>query len=164
MRKAIAMLAGTALAAGLLTAAPTGLARQGADDPPSHDANDDRGGERPGGSGGGSDESTGGGGNRDDVRVVRRCSAASSAKLKLSPEDGGVEVEFEVDENRIGKRWIVTLSRNGERVLRRAAVTRAPSGSFEVRSVVSPGSPRTNVIATARRPATGELCRVAASI
>ena len=63
------------------------------------------------------------------------CTKASTSKLKLSREDAGTEVEFEVDQNRNGVRWRVVLFRNGARVASRTAVTRAPSGSFEARFV-----------------------------
>jgi hypothetical protein len=56
------------------------------------------------------------------------------------------------------------VNRNGTRVLSRKATTNARSGSFEVRTVVSRGTPRTNVTAVARRAATGEVCRARASI
>ena len=49
-----------------------------------------------------------------DVLVRGTCTGPSSAKLKLSPEDGRIEVEFEVDQNRVGVRWQVVL-RNGNR-------------------------------------------------
>ena len=136
-----------ALAATLLATAPIALARHGADDPPG----DDRGGDR---------DRT----ERADVRRAGTCTLSSRAKIKLSPEDGRVEVEFEVDENRVGSRWGVTLKRNGKVVRSRAAVTRAPSGSFEVRAVIAPGSPRTRVAAVARRAATGEVCRAVATL
>lgn len=97
-----------------------------------------------------------------DVERRDRCTMGSTVKLDLSPEDGRVEVELEVDENRNGSRWAVTASRNGTRILKRTAVTRGPSGSFEVRRVVAPGSPRTRVSAVARRAATGEVCRISA--
>ena len=35
-----------------------------------------------------------------DVRVAGSCTGASTAKLKLSEENGRIEVEFEVDQNR----------------------------------------------------------------
>jgi hypothetical protein len=119
-----------------------------------------------GGSGGGSGGGGGGGGGGDDrdVRVAGTCTERSTAKIKLSPGDGGVEVEFEVDENRVGKTWNVVVNRNGTRVLSRKATTNARSGSFEVRTVVSRGTARTNVTAVARRAATGEVCRARASI
>ena len=97
---------------------------------------------------------------KDGVRVSGTCSKASTAKLKLSREDAGTEVEFEVDQNRNGVRWRVVLFRNGTRVASRAAVTRAPSGSFEAR-FVSAGAGR--FVARATSPS-GEICRAAASI
>lgn len=104
------------------------------------------------------------GGDDPDVERTAQCTMGSDVKLKLSPEDGRVEVEIEVDENRVGSRWSVTARRNGTRVISRSAVTRGPSGSFEVRKVVAPGSPRTRVAAVARRAATGEVCRVTATL
>ena len=44
---------------------------------------------------------------KDGVRVSGKCSKASTSKLKLSREDAGTEVEFEVDQNRNGVRWRV---------------------------------------------------------
>ena len=64
-----------------------------------------------------------------DVLARGSCTGASSAKLKLSPENGRIEVEFEVDQNRNGVRWNVVLTRNGVRVASLSRVTRGPSGS-----------------------------------
>jgi hypothetical protein len=97
---------------------------------------------------------------KDGIRVSGKCSKASTSKLKLSREDAGTEVELEVDQNRNGVRWRVVLFRNGTRVASRAAVTRAPSGSFEAR-FVSAGAGR--FVARATSPS-GEICRAAASI
>jgi hypothetical protein len=139
-------LAGLAIA-GALVAGPA-VARNGADDPPGDDS-------RPGRV----DDRRGGG---NDVRVAGTCTLRSSSKLKLSEENGGLEVEFEVDENRVGKAWRAGISVNGRTVATRRAVTRAPSGSFEVRAVV--GAPSgARVAAVARRAATGEVCRAAAT-
>lgn len=103
--------------------------------------------------------------NRADVRVAGSCTASTTATLKLSPEDGRVEVEFEVDQNRNGKRWSVVMVRNGTRVVSRTAVTRAPSGSFEVRAVIAAGSPNTRVTAVAKRSIPGgEVCRAVATL
>ena len=95
-----------------------------------------------------------------DVRVAGTCTKASSSKLKLSREDAGTEVEFEVDQNRNGVRWRVILFRNGTQVASRVRVTRAPSGSFEAR-FVSAGSGR--FVARATSP-TGERCTARASM
>ena len=144
------------MAAGLLIAAPVAIASHGADDPPGSDDNPARGG--------GGRRRNGGGGNARDVRVSGTCTLRSTAKLKLSPENGRVEVEFEVDENRNGKTWNVVMNRNGNRVVSRKAVTRAPSGSFEARAVIAAGAPKTTVTAVARRAATGEVCRATATL
>ena len=50
-----------------------------------------------------------------DGDVIKRgsCSGASDWKLKLSPQDGKIEVEFEVDSNRVGQTWQVRLTKNG---------------------------------------------------
>src|SRR3954468_6324622 len=72
-------------------------------------------------------------GGGDDVSARGSCTKSSSSKLKLSGDDGRIETEFEVDQNRNGVRWRVTLTRNGKRVVSTRATTRAPSGSFEIR-------------------------------
>lgn len=126
-------------ACAVLAAAPFALARNGADDA--------RG-----------DDSRRGGDDRADVRRSVACSAGATAKLTLGGEDGGrVEAEFEVDQNRTGVRWNVTWARNGRVVARRSAVTRAPSGSFEVRRVFAAGG---LIRATAVNPRGGERCSV----
>ncbi|HEV2726693.1 MAG TPA: hypothetical protein VGV34_00275, partial [Solirubrobacterales bacterium] len=38
--------------------------------------------------------------NDADVRKAGSCTGSTSAKIKLSPEDGRIETEFEVDQNR----------------------------------------------------------------
>jgi hypothetical protein len=97
-----------------------------------------------------------------DVLVRGTCTSASSSKLKLSPEDGLIEVEFEVDQNRNGVRWTVVLRRPARVVFRGARVTRGPSGSFELRRVVNDTVGGDRIIARATSPA-GEVCRAAAT-
>lgn len=96
-----------------------------------------------------------------DVLVRGTCTARSAAKLKLSSENSRIEVELEVDQNRNGVRWTVTLFRNGTPVARRVRVTRGPSGSFEARFVTAnrPGVDR--FVAKAARA--GERCSARAS-
>ena len=99
---------------------------------------------------------------RGDVRVAGTCTKASTSKLKLSEEDGRIEVEFEVDQNRNGVRWTIVLVQNGQRIARLTKVTRPPSGSFEARIVASnkPGSDK--FVARATSPS-GEVCTALAS-
>jgi hypothetical protein len=88
-----------------------------------------------------------------DVLVRGACTKSATSKLKLSREDGRIEVELEVDQNRNGVPWKVTLRRNGAVVVSTTAVTRAPSGSFEVRRVLGPG--KVLAVAVSR---SGERC------
>jgi hypothetical protein len=96
-----------------------------------------------------------------DVLVRGTCTAKSTSKLKLSAENGRIEVEFEVDQNRNGVPWTVVLTRNGTRVAQLARVTKAPSGSFEARKVIANGAGADVVKATARRA--GERCTARAT-
>jgi len=96
-----------------------------------------------------------------DGDIIRRgdCTARSDWKLKLSPENGRIEVEFEVDQNRNGQRWSIKMKRNGNVFWRGSRTTRPPSGSFEVRKLVRNGAGAEKIVARARNPRTGEVCR-----
>jgi hypothetical protein len=92
--------------------------------------------------------------------VIRRgsCSGRSDWNLKLSPEDGRIEVEFEVDQNVVGDRWRVRFRHHGDVVLRTTRTTHGASGSFEARAV-EPNHPGSDAFrARARNPSTGEVC------
>lgn len=95
-----------------------------------------------------------------DVLVRGACTGATTSKLKLSEEDGRIEVEFEVDQNRNGVRWTVTLRRPTALLVRTIRVTRGPSGSFELRRVVGNRAGPDRIIARATR-SSGEVCRAA---
>jgi hypothetical protein len=87
-------------------------------------------------------------------RTIRgACTQQSTSKLKLARDDRGVEVEFQVDQNRNGVPWNVALRRNGHRVASLKAVTHAPSGSFEIRRLIAGGSR-----ISARATRSGETC------
>ena len=97
-----------------------------------------------------------------DLRVAGKCTRASTSKLKLSRENGRIEVEFEVDQNRVGTRWTVTLRRNGNVARRVTRVTKAPSGSFELRAV-TPDGPGADTFRAEAVSTSGERCRAGAS-
>jgi hypothetical protein len=99
----------------------------------------------------------------DDTRVRGSCSGNSTSKLKVGPDDGRHEAEFEVDQNRVGVTWKVQLRLNGKLVTSTTAKTRAPSGSFEVRRLLAnrPGSDR--IAAKATSPS-GEVCTAAVTV
>jgi hypothetical protein len=95
----------------------------------------------------------------NDGRVIKSgdCSGASNWKLKAKPDDGGLETEFEVDQNHNGVKWNVVIRRNGKTVASGSRTTRAPSGSFDFeRTVGNPaGTDTISAVATRR----GETCR-----
>jgi hypothetical protein len=99
-----------------------------------------------------------------DGDVIRRgsCTASTDWKLKTGPENGRIEVEFEVDQNRNGQRWNVRLKRNGNVFWRGARTTQPPSGSFEVRRLTQDGRGAETIVARAKNPRTGEVCRAVA--
>jgi hypothetical protein len=97
-----------------------------------------------------------------DVLVRGTCTGSTTSKLKLSEENGRIEVEFEVDQNRNGVRWNVAIFRNGNRVARMTKVTAGPSGSFEARALLADGAGRETVRARATT-ASGAVCTAVAS-
>jgi hypothetical protein len=100
-------------------------------------------------------------GAKGDPGVIKRgkCTAASTWKLKAKNDDGRIETEFEVDQNRVGKRWRVTIVRNGSRVFTGIRRTVAPSGSFEVSRMLANAVGTDHIVATARALSSGERCR-----
>jgi hypothetical protein len=99
-----------------------------------------------------------------DVQKTGTCSKASTSKIKLRPDNGRIETEFEVDQNRVGQRWNVAISDNGVVVARTSATTQAPSGSFEVRRLLPNRVGTDSIVARATNPGTGESCVARASI
>ena len=98
-----------------------------------------------------------------DVIQEGRCGASSDWKLKLSPENGRIEVEFEVDQNVSGDRWRVKIRHDGDRVFRGTRTTRGASGSFEVRIVEDDRAGADTFRARARNLSTDEVCRGSAT-
>jgi hypothetical protein len=95
------------------------------------------------------------------VLVRGVCTQQSTSELKVSREDRGIEVEFQVDQNRNRVPWKVALRRNGHRVALLRAVTRAPSGSFTVRRVIAGRLGPNHISARAIR--SGETCAASAA-
>jgi hypothetical protein len=93
-----------------------------------------------------------------DVINEGNCSAASTWKLKASPENGKIEVEFEVDQNVRGQTWAVTLKRNGKIFFSGNKVTKGPSGSFAVRQVISNLPGDDSIVGKAKNLSTREVC------
>ena len=100
-----------------------------------------------------------------DGDVVRRgqCTAASTWKLKLSPENGRIEVELQVDQNRNNRLWSIRLSDNGTLAWSGSRYTRAPSGSFTMRRLVANRAGADRIVARAANSRSGEVCRAVAT-
>ncbi len=108
--------------------------------------------------------STAGGGGGPRVVKQGTCSGSATSKLKLKPDNGKIEVEFEVDQNANGRKWRVTLKRNGHRFFRGVRTTHAPSGSFTVNRRANNGSGSDKIVATATNLSSGQTCRAAATL
>ena len=101
----------------------------------------------------------------NDADVIREgnCSGASDWKLKLSPENGRIEVEYEVDQNKNGVQWRVRIFKEGTRIFAGTRTTQAPSGAFEVRGVTANTTGDDSFSARAVNLSSGEVCRGAAT-
>lgn len=94
-----------------------------------------------------------------DVIRTGNCTANSDWKLKAKARDGAIEVEYEVDTNRIGKRWNYTLKHNGSVFASGSILTKAPSGSFTVERRASNLAGVDRFTGLASNPNSGEKCQ-----
>lgn len=102
--------------------------------------------------------------SNDDVRVNGSCTGASSSKIKVKPDNGRIEVEFEVDQNENGVKWAVKFKDNSELVFRGNATTKAPSGSFSIDRRIEDQTGSDAIVAIGVDKASGERCRAKAAI
>jgi hypothetical protein len=94
-----------------------------------------------------------------DVRTAGTCQGGAHWKLKAKADDGGIEVEGEVDSNRAGQTWNWTLTHNGAAAGSGTRRTAGASGSFEVRRLTGNRAGVDTFVFTARRPGTQQVCR-----
>lgn len=96
-----------------------------------------------------------GGGNA--VQNSGSCAGGGTFKLKAKHDDARIEVEYEVDTNRVGQVWHVRLTDNGRVVFTGTRRTTAPSGSFEIHKRVGNRAGRDTIRAhaTSRRHTCG---------
>ena len=100
------------------------------------------------------------------AEVIKRgsCSASATWKLKAKEDGAFLEVEFEVDQNVVGKKWRVVIRQNGVKRFSDVRTTKAPSGSFEVRRMLDDKAGSDRIVGKATALATGQTCRGALSI
>jgi hypothetical protein len=97
-------------------------------------------------------------GGTGDVRASGTCTGASTWKLKAKPDNGRIDVAFEVDSNVVGQTWSVRITDNGTAVFTGTRRTTAPSGSFTVAPIVPNRAGADAFVARATNSATGESC------
>jgi DUF4097 and DUF4098 domain-containing protein YvlB len=101
-----------------------------------------------------------GGGNDRRVQSAGSCSDNSTSKLSAKNDDGRIETEFEVDQNRAGVRWKVRVRQNGDLVAKTHKTTRGRSGSFSLERRLANHRGKDRIRATATSPS-GETCSAA---
>lgn len=79
-------------------------------------------------------------------------------KLKAKADNGGLDVEFEVDTNRAGQTWKVRVFDNGTRVVKTRATTGGASGSFSISRVIANRAGSDQITARAIRVSNGTVC------
>ena len=93
-----------------------------------------------------------------DVIRTGDCTGTATAKLKVGLDNGRIDLEFEVDSNKVGQTWRVKIKDNG--VLRYNALrtTQAPSGSFTVDRRMANMAGTDQIVARARNVTSGQVC------
>lgn len=94
----------------------------------------------------------------DDVERHGSCSGSTSWKIKAGPDDGRIEVEAEIDSNRVGQTWRWVLRHDGAVAARGKKTTKGPSGSFEVSRRPADHAGKDVFRFRAKHRATGETC------
>ena len=97
--------------------------------------------------------------DRDEIIRTGQCTGPSDWELKAKSDDGGVEVEAEVDSNQAGQVWRWRIRHNGSVSARGTSVTTARSGSFDVERQMTDLSGTDRFVLRAVNPETGEVCR-----
>jgi len=86
------------------------------------------------------------------------CSGAATWTMKVKPQNGAIQVEYEVDASRAGQQWHVNLFHNGRRVMNNVFTTRGLSGSFTIRTVQPNRAGRDRISSHATRMGDGQTC------
>jgi hypothetical protein len=94
-----------------------------------------------------------------DVIARSSCTGSAKSKLKASPENGRIEVEYELDNLRPGDRWRVII-RSGRKVILRK--TRRVTGTREInfRTIIPNQSGTEKISAKSRNLSGAGRCNV----
>jgi hypothetical protein len=91
------------------------------------------------------------------------CSGSTDWKVKAKSDDGRIEVEAEIDSNKVGQSWSWKFKDNGEVFAKGQSTTTGPSGSFEVRRRPADMPGTDSFVFRAVNPKSGEVCRATIS-
>lgn len=102
-------------------------------------------------------------GGGDAVQRSGSCSAGTEWKIKAKADDGRIEVEAEIDSNKVGQSWSWKFKDNGSVFATGTSTTTAPSGSFEVERKPANKAGTDSFVFRAVYPKSGEVCRATVS-
>ena len=102
-------------------------------------------------------------GDDDAVQRSGSCSAGTEWKIKAKADDGRIEVEAEIDSNKVGQSWSWKFKDNGAVFATGTSTTTGPSGSFEVERKPANQAGTDSFVFRAVNPKSGEVCRATVS-
>jgi hypothetical protein len=94
-----------------------------------------------------------------DHELIRQsaCGGGVKSKVSASPENGRIEVEYEVDNAQPGDTWRIVIRRNGKVILRTRKRVNA-AGNAEIRVLTPNGNGNERIAASATRVGGGGSC------
>ena len=102
-------------------------------------------------------------GGDDAVQRSGSCSTGTEWKIKAKADDGRIEVEAEIDSNKVGQDWSWKLKDNGAVFATGTSTTTGPSGSFAVERKPANQAGTDSFVFRAVYPKSGEVCRATVS-
>ena len=103
------------------------------------------------------------GGDDDAVQRNGSCNSGTDWKIKAKSDDGRIEVEAEIDSNKVGQNWTWKFKDNGKVFAKGQSTTTGPSGSFEVERKPANLAGTDDFVFRAVNPKSGEVCRATVS-
>lgn len=94
-----------------------------------------------------------------DLIARGSCGGRIKTKLKASPENGRIELEYELDNAAPNEAWRILIRKNGRTILRTTRRTNG-FGDLEVRKLTSNGNGNERIEASAKRVSGGGVCRL----
>ncbi len=94
----------------------------------------------------------------DRVITQGSCSGTSDWRLKAKSDNGRIDVEFEVDQNVVGKTWSNVIKDNGRIIFSGNRVTQPPSGSYSIELLTNNLAGNDVITARAVNLRTREVC------